>query len=49
VLFEIATDEPGFAIDEPVASLGQALKLPRFLEPRRKEIEATLPPLERAA
>jgi len=49
VLFEIATDEPGFVIDEPVASLGQALKLPRFLEPRRKEIEATLPPLERAA
>jgi glyoxalase family protein len=49
VLFEIATDEPGFAIDEPVASLGQALKLPRFLEPRRHEIEAVLPPLERAA
>jgi glyoxalase family protein len=49
VLFEIATDEPGFAIDEPVASLGLALKLPRFLEPRRKEIEAALPPLERAA
>jgi glyoxalase family protein len=49
VLFEIATDEPGFAIDEPVASLGHALKLPRFLEPRRREIEAVLPPLERAA
>jgi glyoxalase family protein len=52
VLFEIATDAPGFAIDEPVASLGKELKLPPFLEPRRKEIEAGLPPLdnmERAA
>jgi len=45
VLFEIATDDPGFAVDEPVASLGQALKLPRFLEPRRAELEAKLPPL----
>ena len=43
VLFEIATDGPGFAVDEPVASLGQALKLPPFLEPRRREIEAALP------
>jgi glyoxalase family protein len=43
VLFEIATDEPGFAADEPVASLGQALKLPPFLERRRREIEAALP------
>ena len=43
VLFEIATDIPGFATDEPVASLGQSLHLPRFLEPRRKEIEAVLP------
>ncbi|SFV37117.1 ring-cleaving dioxygenase [Hyphomicrobium facile] len=49
VLFEIATDEPGFAIDEPLASLGQSLKLPRFLEDRRKEIEAVLEPLEQAA
>jgi glyoxalase family protein len=45
VLFEIATDIPGFAVDEPVASLGQALKLPRFLEPHRKEIENVLPVL----
>jgi glyoxalase family protein len=45
VLFEIATDDPGFAVDEPVASLGHALKLPRFLEPRRAELEAKLPPL----
>ena len=49
ILFEIATDEPGFAVDEPVASLGHDLKLPAFLEPRRGQIEAVLPPLERAA
>jgi glyoxalase family protein len=49
ILFEIATDIPGFAVDEPVATLGQALKLPRFLEPQRKEIERVLPSLERAA
>jgi glyoxalase family protein len=42
VLFEIATDSPGFAVDEPAASLGQALKLPRFLEGRRGELEAVL-------
>ena len=46
ILFEIATDQPGFAVDEPVESLGRALKLPRFLEPRRREIEAALPPIE---
>jgi glyoxalase family protein len=46
VLFEIATDTPGFAVDEPVGSLGSALKLPGFLEPRRSEIEAVLPPIE---
>jgi glyoxalase family protein len=46
VLFEIATDIPGFAIDEPVASLGRALKLPPFLEPHRGEIEKALPALE---
>jgi glyoxalase family protein len=43
LLFEIATDDPGFAIDEPAASLGHTLKLPRFLEPRREQIEALLP------
>jgi len=43
VLFEIATDIPGFAIDEPVASLGRSLKLPPQYEPQRKEIEAVLP------
>lgn len=43
VLFEIATDEPGFAIDEPADHLGEALKLPQFLEPSRHQIEAVLP------
>jgi glyoxalase family protein len=46
ILFEIATDIPGFAVDEPVASLGQALKLPAFLEPHRKDIAAVLPALD---
>lgn len=45
VLFEIATDIPGFAVDEDAAALGTALKLPRFLQPRRAEIEAVLPAL----
>jgi glyoxalase family protein len=45
VLFEIATDQPGFTIDEPADALGTALKLPRFLEARRQEIEAALPVL----
>ncbi|RDI60008.1 ring-cleaving dioxygenase [Microvirga subterranea] len=43
LLFEIATDDPGFEVDEPSTSLGQSLKLPRFLEPSRGEIEAVLP------
>lgn len=43
VLFEIATDEPGFSVDEPVSDLGRSLKLPDFLEPRRASIEAVLP------
>lgn len=45
VLFEIATDNPGFATDEPVAQLGTALKLPRQYESIREEIENALPPL----
>ncbi len=45
VLFELATDNPGFAIDEPVTELGTALQLPDFLKPRREEIERRLPPL----
>jgi glyoxalase family protein len=45
VLFEIATDQPGFAIDEPVETLGTKLSLPPHLEPQRAEIEAALPGL----
>jgi glyoxalase family protein len=45
VLLEIATDQPGFAIDEPLLELGRALKLPPWLEPSRAQIEASLPPL----
>ena len=45
VLFEIATDLPGFAIDEPVESLGATLKLPAQYEPHRATIEARLDPL----
>jgi glyoxalase family protein len=46
VLFEIATDDPGFTLDEPEASLGTALKLPPWYEKERAEIEQALPPLE---
>jgi glyoxalase family protein len=45
VLFEIATDPPGFAIDEALAALGTHLMLPAWLEPRRAEIERHLPPI----
>ena len=45
MLFEIATDDPGFAVDEPVETLGQALKLTEAHEPMRSAIEAQLPPL----
>jgi glyoxalase family protein len=45
VLFEIATDGPGFATDEDPQDLGKRLSLPPFLEPRRTEIEAGLRPL----
>jgi glyoxalase family protein len=45
VLFEIATDGPGFATDEPFATMGERLSLPPFLEPRRAEIEAGLTPV----
>jgi glyoxalase family protein len=48
VLFEIATDDPGFAVDEPVSELGQSLKLPAALEAQRRRIEAALPELELA-
>ena len=48
VLFEIATDGPGFATDEDPAHLGESLALPPFLEPYRAQIEAGLKPLETA-
>jgi glyoxalase family protein len=45
ILFEIATDGPGFTADEPLATLGEKLSLPPFLEGRRAQIEAGLKPL----
>jgi glyoxalase family protein len=45
VLFEIATDDPGFTLDETRETLGSALKLPPWYEPRRAEIVAALPSL----
>jgi len=44
-LFEIATDPPGFAIDESPDALGSGLRLPSWLEPRRTQLERSLPPL----
>jgi glyoxalase family protein len=43
VLFEVATDPPGFTIDQPLEELGTRLVLPDWLEPERKELEASLP------
>ena len=45
VLFELATEGPGFAVDEDPAHLGEKLVLPPFLEPNRGQIERALPPL----
>jgi len=45
LLLEIATDGPGFTVDEEPGALGKELKLPPWLEPRRREIEAELTPL----
>ncbi len=45
VLFELATDPPGFGIDEPAESLGEALRLPPWLEKHRAELEKRLPQL----
>lgn len=47
VLFEIATDPPGFTLDEDIEALGSDLRLPPWLEPRRSEIERRLPALRR--
>jgi glyoxalase family protein len=49
VLFEIATDGPGFAVDEDEAHLGEQLILPPWLEPQRRQIEAVLPRLRQPA
>ncbi len=46
ILFEIATDGPGFAVDEPATTLGEKVVLPPFLEPHRERILAGLKPLE---
>jgi glyoxalase family protein len=46
VLFELATDGPGFAIDEPMETLGEDFALPPWLEHRREQFETTLPPLQ---
>jgi glyoxalase family protein len=46
VLFEIATDPPGFSVDESPDALGSKLMLPEWLEPHRQALETTLPPLK---
>lgn len=45
VLFEIATLQPGFTVDEPIEHLGESLKLPPWEEPNRARIEKILPPI----
>jgi glyoxalase family protein len=45
VLFELATDPPGFALDEPIASLGEELRIPEWLESQRASIEKRLAPI----
>jgi glyoxalase family protein len=46
ILFEIATDPPGFTVDEPINELGEKLMLPSWLEPNREKLEETLPSVE---
>lgn len=46
ILFEIATDAPGFAVDEPTDALGKKLMLPTWLESKREELEHKLPQVE---
>ena len=46
VLFELATDGPGFGVDEDMEALGEMLVLPPWLEPQRADIERALPPIE---
>jgi len=45
VLFEMATDNPGFLIDEPAESLGEELRIPEWYEPNRRAIEAHIAPI----
>lgn len=45
IMFELATDGPGFTVDSDISELGKHLDLPPFLEPKRAEIEAALTPL----
>ncbi len=45
ILFEIATDPPGFTVDETVQELGQNLKLPKWIEPQRERLIEILPPI----
>ncbi|MGO8793844.1 MAG: ring-cleaving dioxygenase [Candidatus Sulfotelmatobacter sp.] len=45
VLFEIATDPPGFAVDEPADEIGSSLVLPTWLESERSELQRVLPPI----
>jgi glyoxalase family protein len=46
VLFELATEGPGFAVDEDAATLGESVVLPPFLEPQRAQILAGLKPID---
>ena len=46
ILFELATDGPGFMGDEPYETLGEKLSLPPFLEPKRAEIEKLVRPID---
>lgn len=46
LIVEIATDPPGFTADESLETLGEELKLPKWLEPRRKQLEEILPRLQ---
>jgi glyoxalase family protein len=46
MLIEIATDEPGFMVDEPKESLGTSLALPEWLEPERETLERELTPID---
>ena len=46
VLLEVATDPPGFAVDEPLLELGRKLQLPPWLEPKREDIQRHLPPIK---